>query len=144
MAIVALITWLVTAAFGSYMVAIWASKGGTRSGAGQAGTNLPPSRVFAHLLIAVVGLIVWIIYLVSDSTLWGWIAFVGLLIVASIGGVMVSRWASDRRGAGAGGAVSGGPALAEQHIPAAVVGLHGVFAVGTVVLVLLTVLQVAG
>jgi hypothetical protein len=151
MAIAALITWIITAGFGAFMLARWASRGGVRRAEG-AGTNLPPYRVFTHFGLAVAGLILWIIYLVTDSTLLAWIAFADLVVVASIGLIMVMQWAKDGRAAMAAAAASGGSFradasgvdLAEQHIPRPPVVLHGIFAVSTVVLVLLSALGIGG
>lgn len=151
MAIAALITWIITAGFGAFMLARWASRGGVRHSEG-AGTNLPPYRVFTHFGLAATGLILWIVYLVTDSTLLAWIAFADLVVVASIGLVMVMQWAKDGRAAMAAAAASGGPFrpdasgvdLAEQHIPRPPVVLHGIFAVSTVVLVLLSALGIGG
>jgi preprotein translocase subunit SecG len=89
---------------------------------------------------------VWIIYLVTDNTLLAWIAVADLVVVAIIGVVMVRQWAKDGRAAmaaaTAGAAPSSGsrPDIAEQHIPRPPVVLHGIFAVSTLVLVLLTAL----
>jgi hypothetical protein len=48
-------------------------------------------------------------------------------------------------GAGpAGGAAAAGVDLAEQHIPRAPVVIHGIFAVSTVILVLLSALEIGG
>jgi uncharacterized membrane-anchored protein len=143
MAIAALITWLITAGFGFYMLSTWISAGGTRSGADGAASHFAPPRVFAHFLLALAGLLVWIIYLIVDKSLWAWIAFVDLIIVAVIGDLLVLRWSTDRRlqKASAGG-TSPGSELAEQRIPFPVVVLHGVFAVSTVVLVLLSALEI--
>jgi hypothetical protein len=146
MSIAALVTWIITAGFGFFMLIRWATRGGVRKVEG-AETHLPPVRVFTHFGLAAAGLIIWIIYLVTGSTLLAWIAVVDLVLVAIIGVVMVRQWAKDGRAAmaaaTAGAAPSGGgggPDLAEQHIPRPPVVLHGIFAVTTVVLVLLTAL----
>jgi hypothetical protein len=83
-----------------------------------------------------------------------WIAFADLVLVAIIGLVMVTQWAKDGRaamaaatgGANAGAVRSdaGGVDLAEQHIPRPPVVLHGIFAVSTVILVLLSALGIGG
>jgi hypothetical protein len=112
MSIAALITWIVTAGFGFFMLIRWATRGGVRKVDG-AGTHLPPVRVFTHFGLAAAGLIIWIIYLVTDSTILAWIAVVDLVIIAIIGVVMVRQWAKDGRAAmaasaaGAGGANAG-------------------------------------
>ena len=148
MSIAALITWIITAGFGFFMLIRWATRGGLRKVAG-AETHLPPVRVLTHFGLAAAGLIVWIIYLVTGAGLLTWIEVAALVLVAIIGVVMVRQWAKDGRAAmaaaTAGAAPSSGtrgPDLAEQHIPRPPVVLHGIFAVTTVVLVLLTALGV--
>jgi preprotein translocase subunit SecG len=140
MPIAALVTWVITAGFGFFMLVRWVSR---RRVAG-AGTHFPPARVFTHFGLAAAGLVVWIIYLVTDSALLAWIAFADLVLVALLGGLLVNQWAKDGRAA-----MSAGPQsdavqvdLAEQHIPRIPVVLHGIFAVSTVVLVLLSALGV--
>jgi len=153
MSIAALITWVITAGFGFFMLIRWATRGGLRHVPG-AETHLPRVRVFSHFGLAAAGLVVWIIYLVTDSTVLAWIAFADLVLVAIIGLVMVTQWAKDGRAAMAaatGGATAGavrsdagGVDLAEQHIPRPPVVLHGIFAVSTVILVLLSALGIGG
>ena len=141
MPIAALITWLITAGFGSFMLARWIGHGGLRRAGGGA-THFPPVRVFSHLGLAVAGLVVWIAYLVTDSSILAWIAVADLVLVALLGGLLVNQWTKDGRAAMAAGRRSdaGQVDLAEQHIPRPPVILHGVFAVSTLVLVLLSAL----
>jgi hypothetical protein len=155
MSIAALITWIVTAGFGFFMLIRWATRGGVKKVDG-AGTHLPPVRVFTHFGLAAAGLIIWIIYVITDSTILAWIAVVDLVIIATIGVVMVRQWAKDGRAAMAAAAAGARDAnagtvearrvdagtvdLAEQHIPRPPVVLHGIFAVSTLILVLLTAL----
>jgi hypothetical protein len=159
MAVAALITWLITAVGGFVMLAAWLSRGGARAGsesvavgatrstAGAAGlpvsapTRLRPPLVFGHVGLAVVGLAVWIAYLVTDDDRLAWAAFVILLPVAVLGLTMFVRWvrAGDHRRDAIRGA-----ARPESAFPLPVVVAHGVFAVTTVVLVLLTALGVGG
>ena len=139
MAIAALITWLITAGFGSFMLARWIGHGGLRR-AGGAATHFPPARVFSHFLLAAAGLIVWIVYLVTDISILAWVAVADLVLVALLGGLLVRQWASDGRAAmtASGRSDDAELDLAEQHIPRAPVVLHGIFAVSTLVLVLLS------
>jgi hypothetical protein len=147
----ALVTWVVTAGFGFFMLLTWARAGGARPGAGSA-SHFQPPVVFGHFLLAAAGLVVWIINVATDKDALAWVAFVDLVVVAGIGDVLVLRWLKDRRGepapVAAPASVSSAPtgagrmALAEQRIPTAVVATHGVFAVTTVVLVLLVALGV--
>jgi hypothetical protein len=147
MSIAALVTWIITAGFGFFMLLRWATHGGLRKVEG-AETHLPPVRVFTHFGLAAAGLIVWIVYLVTANTLLAWIAVADLVLVAIIGVVMVRQWAKDGRAAmaaaGAAPSSGGGPDLAEQHIPRPPVVVHGIFAVSTLVLVLLTALGLGG
>ena len=156
MAIAALITWLITAVGGLVMVAAWASRGGARSGnqsvavgaarttAGAAGlpvsapTRLRPPLVFGHVGLAVIGLVVWVAYLLTNNGSLAWVAFIVLLPVAVLGLTMFARWvqSGDHRRDAAVGA-----ARPESAFPLPVVIAHGVFAVTTVVLVLLTALN---
>jgi hypothetical protein len=90
---------------------------------------------------------VWIIYLAVDKDILAWLAFVVLLLVAALGLTMFFIWTGQRRGAAATAgasapAESGVPA--EQHFPVSIVGLHGLLAVTTVVLVFLTAIGVGG
>jgi manganese efflux pump family protein len=151
MEIAALILWIITAAGGFYLLATWIGKGGTRQ-QGANGSKFPPALIFGHFLLAVLGLISWIIYMVTDSDGWAWTALVLLLVIAVLGFTMLLRWLPcyRARAAGAGTATStdagaagaAGDLPAEQHFPVAVVVLHGLFAVTTLVLVLLTALEV--
>jgi hypothetical protein len=141
MAIAALVTWLVTAGFGFFMLMRWVRRGGLRRGP-EAATHFPPAVVFTHFGLAAAGLVVWIFYVVSDSSVLAWAALADLALVAALGGFMVRRWTLDGRTAMAAGGSSPRVELAEQHIPRPPVVLHGVFAVSTVVLVLLSALGV--
>ena len=143
MGIAALVTWLVTAGFGAFMVRRWLSRGGLRRDE-TAGTHFPPARVFTHLGLAVAGLAVWIVYLLTDSPVLAWVAVADLVVVAVLGGLLVRRWMADGRATMAGQRPSemAPTELAEQHISRTPVVLHGILAVSTVVLVLLTALGV--
>ncbi|WP_055478741.1 hypothetical protein [Sphaerimonospora mesophila] len=137
MDIAALVTWLVTALGGFYMLGIWISRGGARSGA----SRLPVPVVLGHFALAAVGLIVWIAHLIMGGTALAWAAFVLLVPVALLGFTMFARWISQRR---AGQAAAGRHTSAERGFPVPVVVAHGLFAVATVVLVLLSALDAGG
>jgi len=146
MGIAALVTWLLTAAGGFYLLATWIAKGGVRQ---PRTSHFPPAVIFGHFLLAVIGLVVWIVYLVVDEDALAWTAFVLLLPVALLGFTMLIRWIPVYRAAGVsagnGGASAPGSTpngAPEKHFPVAAVAGHGTFAVVTVVLVLLTALGV--
>ncbi|GAB3908414.1 hypothetical protein [Microbispora bryophytorum] len=141
MGIAALVTWLLTAVGGFVMLGIWIARGGPRAG------RLSPGLIFGHFALAVAGLIVWIVYLFAGSAALAWVALVLLVPVALLGFAMFARWipAYRARTAVAGGPGATGTAGApERHFPVAIVVGHGLLAVVTVVLVLLTALGVSG
>jgi hypothetical protein len=138
----ALIAWVVTAAGGFVLLAIWLSRGGMRQ-AREAGTRIRPPLILSHFLLAATGLVIWIIYVVSDSDALAWVAFVLLAVVALLGFTMFAIWYQRRqRGPAAAAGATGSPGSSdtppEQHFPVPIVGLHGLLAVTTVVLVFLT------
>jgi len=101
----------------------------------------------SHFLLAATGLVLWIIYVATDTTALAWVAFILLVPVAALGFTMLVRWLPTYRQRGtltsaAQTATATDPA--ERHFPVPVVAGHGVVAVVTVVLVLLTALGVGG
>jgi hypothetical protein len=136
MDIAALITWVVTALGGFYMLGIWLSRGGARGGS----SHLPVPVIFGHFALAAIGLVVWIVYVITGKDALAWTAFGLLLLVALLGFVMLARWIPVYRDRAAAPAVAGDNAPAEGHFPLPVVVGHGLPAVVTLVLVLLTAL----
>ena len=151
MDIAALIIWVVTALGGFYLLGTWVRHGGVRQQ--QAGTSrLPAPVIFGHFALATIGLVVWIIYVMADKTALAWTAFGLLLPVALLGFVMLARWIPVRRDRATAGPAPAnttaheaeGAVPAERHFPLTVVLAHGLFAVTTLVLVLLTSLGIGG
>jgi hypothetical protein len=136
MAWAALITWVLTAGGGFVLLAIWLARGGMRQGR-EPGTRIRPALILSHFLLAATGLLIWIIFLASDSDALAWIALVLLAIVAILGWTMFAIWYQRRQRGRVAEAVDPGTP-AEQHFPVPIVALHGVLAVTTVVLVFLT------
>jgi manganese efflux pump family protein len=132
----ALITWVLTAGGGFVLLAIWLARGGMRQGR-EPGTRIRPALILSHFLLAATGLVLWIVYLVTDSDALAWIAFVILGIVAILGWTMFAIWYQRRQRGRVAEAVDPGTP-AEQKFPVSIVALHGVLAVTTVVLVFLT------
>jgi hypothetical protein len=164
MRFVALIVWFVTALWGLYMLAVWLIENdATRQG--NAASRLPFPVILAHVTFAVTGLVVWVAYLLLDRPALAWTAVGILVAIALLGLSMFARWIPVYRMAdeelsvpvgapsgGAPGATPGGVAgigslrelPAEGSFPLLIVLAHGVFAVSTVVLVVLTALGVGG
>jgi manganese efflux pump family protein len=140
----ALITWVLTAGGGFVLLGIWLSRGGMRQEFPEGGSRIRPPLIMSHFLLAAGGLVLWIVYLVDDSTTLAWIAFAALLVVALLGFTMFAIWLQRRRSRGpvVEAVTPGTPA--EQHFPVSIVGLHGVLAATTLVLVLLTAIGVGG
>lgn len=138
----ALIAWVATAGGGFVLLASWLSRGGLQQ-ADRPGSRIRPPLILSHFLLAATGLVLWIIYIATDSDTLAWIAFVLLAIVAALGFTMFAIWYQRRqRGPVAATGVTGNPGSSEtppeQHFPVPIVGLHGLLAVVTVVLVFLT------
>jgi hypothetical protein len=166
MRFVALIVWFITALWGLYMLAVWLIENdATRKG--TAASRLPLPVILAHVTFAVTGLIVWVAYLLLDRPALAWTAVGILVAIALLGLTMFARWIPVYRmadeevsvpvGARSGGAPGAAPAPgpvagigslrelpAEGSFPLLIVLAHGVFAVSTVVLVVLTALGVGG
>lgn len=138
----ALIAWVVTAAGGFVLLAIWLSRGGMQQSR-EAGSRIRPPLILGHFLLAATGLVIWIIYVATDSDVLAWIALALLAVVALLGFAMFAIWYQRRQRGAVREAVDPGTP-AEQHFPVAVVGLHGLLAVTTVVLVFLTAIGVRG
>jgi hypothetical protein len=133
----ALISWVVTAGGGFVLLAIWLSRGGMRQQR-EAGNRIRTPLIMSHFLLAAGGLVVWIVYLISSKKVLAWIALAGLAVVALLGFTMLSIWLRRRQGRGATAETTTPGTPAEQHFPVPVVVLHGLLAVVTLVLVLLT------
>jgi hypothetical protein len=164
MSIAALITWLITAVGGAWLLGTWLARGGARQQQART-TRFRAPVIFGHFLLAAAGLVVWIIYLAADKTALAWAAFIILLPVALLGFTMFARWLGVYRGAGGGnGGAAAAPAgrmapgaartataappteavPAERHLPVTVVVAHGLLAATTLVLVLLTAIGIGG
>ena len=114
----ALISWIVTAGGGFVLLAMWLSRGGMQQ---REGAQIRPALILSHFGLA---------------------AFVILVAVAALGFTMFAIW-WRRRQAGTLAAADAQPGEpAEQHFPVPIVALHGLLAVTTVVLVLLSALEV--
>jgi hypothetical protein len=143
-----LITWLAAATFGLFMFAIWLIEYGGRGSDGA--SRLPTTVIFGHALLAVAGLTVWIIYLFARDSRLAVASLAILLCVAVLGLTMLRRWITVYRESTVTISVGTEPGVvpavhvtpAEGNFPLAAVVGHGLFAVATVVLVLLTVLGV--
>jgi hypothetical protein len=179
MDLAALAAWLVTAGSGAYLLSRWVSRGGrlrlraarAAHATGRAGSPLaagsPPVVLLGHFGLALGGLLLWLIYLVTGWSALAWTAVGVLLPVAGLGmatlvvglpggspsvlpvrqaTVLAGRLAADRPtgSPGPGGAEADDagqpPRATAGRMPALAVAGHGLLAVTTMLLVILAAL----
>ena len=160
MPIAALLTWVMTAAGGLYLLTIWLIEY-DREFQSVAATRLPIPVISTHALLAVLGMGLWTVYLLTDQDSLTFGAAGILVVVVILGLTMAARWikvyraygsrsrrarvpASVPVGVGGGYGAHASTRIAttpERHFPVPVVILHGVFATLTVILVFMTALS---
>jgi hypothetical protein len=146
MPLAALFTWIVTASAGLYLLTIWLIEY-DREFQSAAATRLPVPVISAHALLAVAGLVVWAGYLITDTPRLAYAAALTLVVVATLGLIMAVRWIRVYRAhdaAAVRGERAGITVPPERNFPLSVVIGHGLFAVTTVVLVVVTALREVG
>jgi hypothetical protein len=164
MSLIALLTWIVTASLGLYLLSVWLIEY-DKDFQAVAATRLPPAVLAGHVTLAGGGLLFWVGYLIFDSDRLAWTAAVAIVLAATLGVVMAVRWVgvyrAGRRAARARPAtarltlVRGDSPVAvlapaadlgppERNFPLPVVIAHGAFAAVTITLVLLTAFGVGG
>jgi len=177
MAVLALITWSVTALAGLVLLTIWLIEYDPDFQYAVA-SRLPALVITGHVTFAVVGLLSWVMYLITANRIYCWTSAGALAAIATLGFTMLIRWigvyrAWQRASTPAGpipyayGAYTltawarmrawpaGTPGSSgdqvrpwqlavppERHFPLPVVIAHGILAITTVVLVVLTVLTI--
>ncbi|WP_375481283.1 hypothetical protein [uncultured Mycobacterium sp.] len=149
MGIAALVVWILTAGGGSYLLAQWVSGGGHRR---ASATRFPPALIFGHFLLAAAGLVLWIIYLMMHKHPVGWAALILLALAAVAGLTMFALWVPSYRSRRAGvtpgrqqpavTAAAPGEHAPERSFPVTIVAAHGLLAVTTLVLVVLSMLGI--
>jgi hypothetical protein len=140
MSLAALLTWIITAGAGLYLLTIWLIEydGEFQS---AAATRLPVPVISAHALLAVAGLVVWGVYLITDTPRLALAAAATLVVVAALGLTMAVRWLAVYRAhdsAAVRGQRAGVTVPPERNFPLPVVIGHGLFALATLILVVVT------
>jgi hypothetical protein len=152
MPVLALITWIITALGGLYLLAIWLIEYDPDFQRAAA-TRLPVPVISGHVLFALGGLALWLMYLITDKDVFAWGTIAVLAFVATFGLTMAVRWIGVYRAGPVQDSASampmsqGSAALTvppERHFPVSVVIGHGIFAAATIILVVLTILGVGG
>jgi len=130
----ALIAWILAAIAGLYLLVSSMARGGLRRQATKV-TRFPATLTLSHPLLGAAGLVVWVFFLTTMQTMYAWVAFGTLVVVALLGFVMLTRWLVGRGGRHARGA--------EEEVPIVAVIVHGSVAIMTFVLVLFAALVVS-
>ncbi len=91
MGFAALITWFAAVLAGLYMFTVWLIENDVTA-RNTAPSQLPVPVIFAHLVLAVAGLGVWVAYLVLDRETLAWAAFGVLCLIGLLGVTMFARW----------------------------------------------------
>jgi hypothetical protein len=128
----ALVAWIVTALGGAGLGYLWVRGGGTT----QAGGIRTP-RLVAHAGTAVVGLAIWVVYVVDASAVFAWLGVALLVTVALIGASMAVSWLRGRAAP-----TTPTELPAEASFPLPVVLVHGALGGTTLLLSLLAALGV--
>ena len=91
LAVAAVITWVLTASIGAYMLRAWVARDGLRRQRAT-GVGVPPAVVFGHASVALAGLLTWIGFLVTDwvPLAWAGVAFIATAI--ALGVCTVTLW----------------------------------------------------
>jgi hypothetical protein len=86
-----LISWLVTASLGAFMLRTWLVRGGLSRERAKAG-GLPPQLIFGHAAAAIVGLLIWAAFLASGVRPLAWAAIALLMVAVGLGLCTVTLW----------------------------------------------------
>jgi hypothetical protein len=86
-----LISWLLTASMGVFMLRTWLARGGLRRERARAG-GLPPQLIFSHAGLALTGLLVWTGYVASGTKAVAWAAVGLLMVTIGLGLCTVTLW----------------------------------------------------
>ena len=92
MRIATLISWLVTASLGAFMLRTWLARGGLRRERERA-DGLPPQLIFGHAGLAITGLLIWLAYLGTGTRALAWTAVGTLTVTVGLGLSTVTLWA---------------------------------------------------
>jgi hypothetical protein len=141
--VAALIAWLLTAGLGGLLVRMLIARGARPPARAVSHGRPPPyitrSLIAGHMLLAVLGLVLWTGYLVLRADPLARVALVVLVPVALLGASMFIRWLGSRRMRRVSRGADGAPA--ESRLPTLVVLGHGLMGGITALLGLLAVIQ---
>lgn len=122
--------WIVTAFGGLYLWTFTTDAGLDEPG--SLPSDLPPSLLFLHPLLALTGLGLWIGHHFTRGDVLPWVAFADLLLTVLVGEVLLARTLRRSRA---------GRPRAEDRMPRPAIVVHGLLAGVTVLVVLLAALD---
>jgi manganese efflux pump family protein len=140
----ALVAWLAAATAGAYLLAGRLTRVGRRIRI----TGESAWVAGGHAGLAVAGLLIWIAFLVTTSSVLGWIDAVLTWVIAGLGMSTLLADAPSRAGGTAfrstafGAATAAGEAVSSVRAPVLTIALHGVLATATLAFVLAAVIGV--
>jgi hypothetical protein len=114
-----LISWLLTASLGGFMLRTWLARGGLRRERARVG-GLPPQLIFGHAGLALSGLLVWSGYVATGTKAVAWAAVGLLMVTISLGLCTVTLWTpypAGRPGERRAPTPTDGPAAVVPHNP---------------------------
>jgi hypothetical protein len=144
MSAASLFAWIATVLVGLLLLVIWLMEYDPQFQS-TAATRLPIPVISTHALLGMAGLLLWGAYLLADEDRLAYATIADLAVAVALGLTMAWRWigvyrtyrTAPRRDASVTRVMTVPP---ERHFPLSAVVLHGVLAVTTVILVVVTVL----
>ncbi|HEY7261131.1 MAG TPA: hypothetical protein VH589_06555 [Trebonia sp.] len=141
MSSIAMYVWMGTILAGLLLFGIWIMEY-DREFQTAAETHLPVPVISAHALLGIGGLMLWIGYLLVDQDRLAYGAIAVLGTVALLGLIMAARWIAVYRAyanPGRAGSATTATVPPERKFPVPLVVTHGLLAVTTIGLVVITV-----
>lgn len=89
--IITLISWVLTASIGGFMLSKWIARGGPREQR-VSGEHLAPAVIFTHFGLAATGLLVWASYVATGWAALAWSGVFLLMPVIGLGLSSVTLW----------------------------------------------------
>jgi hypothetical protein len=132
----ALLAWLATAASGGFVLARWLLAGG--SPLRRTPTAAPPAVILGHVGAGALGLVLWVSFMLSGWVPLAWTALAVLAPVAGLGmGVLLLGLPGPVRPRTGTRPVGARATSRRTRIPVLVIAGHGMFALTTLLLVLM-------
>jgi hypothetical protein len=86
-----LISWLLTASLGGYMLRTWVVRGGLHRERNRPG-SLPPQLIFSHAGLAIGGLFLWVLFVATGARPLAWAAVGMIMVTVGLGLATVTLW----------------------------------------------------